>query len=155
MLARELMTPNPACCKTSDSIQAAARMLGSYDVGSLPVVEGNEGNRLVGIVTDRDLVINALAEGNFDATVGDVMTAQPHAARENDDVARVQQVMSEEQVRRVPVVNEQGAVVGIISQADLALAGSGVSERQVAKMVERISEPTPSTPSTPRPIISP
>jgi CBS domain-containing protein len=117
-------------------------MLGSYDVGSLPVVEGNEGNRLVGIVTDRDLVVNALADGNFDATVGDVMTAQPHAARENDDVAKVQQIMSEEQVRRVPVVNEQGAVVGIISQADLALADSGVSERQVAKVVERISEPT-------------
>jgi CBS domain-containing protein len=145
MLARELMTPNPACCKTSDSIQAAAKMLGSYNVGSLPVVEGNGGNRLVGIVTDRDLVINALAEGNFDATVGDVMTAQPHAARENDDVAKVQQIMSEEQVRRVPVVNEQGAVVGIISQADLALAEGGVSEQQVARVVERISEPTTET----------
>lgn len=142
MLARELMTASPACCKTSDSIQAAARMLGSYDVGSLPVVEGNEGSRLVGIVTDRDLVVNALAEGNFDATVGDVMTAQPHAARETDDVAKVQQIMSEEQVRRVPVVNEQGSVVGIISQADLALAEGGISEKQVAKVVERISEPT-------------
>jgi CBS domain-containing protein len=142
MLVRELMTASPACCKTSDSIQAAAKMLDSYDVGSLPVVEGNEGNRLVGIVTDRDLVINALADGNFDATVGDVMTAQPHAARENDDIARVQQIMSEEQVRRVPVVNEQGGVVGIISQADLALADGSVSERQVAKVVERISEPT-------------
>jgi CBS-domain-containing membrane protein len=74
--------------------------------------------------------------------VGDVMTAQPHAVRENDDVAKVQQIMSEEQVRRVPVVNDQGAVVGIISQADLALADGGVSERQVAKVVERISEPT-------------
>ena len=142
MLDRELMTASPACCKTSDSIQAAAKMLGSYDVGSLPVVEGNEGGRLVGIVTDRDLVINALADGNFDATVGDVMTAQPHAVRENDDVAKVQQIMSEEQVRRVPVVDDQGAVVGIISQADLALADGGVSERQVAKVVERISEPT-------------
>jgi CBS domain-containing protein len=142
MLVRELMTASPACCKTSDSIQAAAKMLGSYDVGSLPVVEGNEGGRLVGIVTDRDLVINALADGNFDATVGDVMTAQPHAVRENDDVAKGQQIMSEEQVRRVPVVNDQGAVVGIISQADLALADGGVSERQVAKVVERISEPT-------------
>jgi CBS domain-containing protein len=142
MLVRELMTASPACCKTSDSIQAAAKMLDSYDVGSLPVVEGNEGNRLVGIVTDRDLVINALADGNFDATVGDVMTAQPHAARENDDIARVQQIMSEEQVRRVPVINDQGGVVGIISQADLALADGSVSERQVAKVVERISEPT-------------
>jgi CBS domain-containing protein len=142
MLARELMTASPASAKTSDSIQAAARMLGSYDVGSLPVVEGNEGNRLVGIVTDRDLVINALAEGNFDATVGDVMTAQPHAVSESDDVAKVQQIMSEEQVRRVPVVNDQGALVGIISQADLALADGDVSEQQVAKVVERISEPT-------------
>jgi CBS domain-containing protein len=142
MLARELMTASPASAKTSDSIQAAAKMLGSYDVGSLPVVEGNEGNRLVGIVTDRDLVINALAEGNFDATVGDVMTAQPHAVSESDDVAKVQQIMSEEQVRRVPVVNDQGALVGIISQADLALADGDVSEQQVAKVVERISEPT-------------
>jgi CBS domain-containing protein len=123
-------------------------MLDSYDVGSLPVVEDNEASRLVGIVTDRDIVINAVAEGNFDATVADVMTAQPHAARENDDLAKVQQIMSDEQVRRVPVVNEQGAVVGIVSQADLALATGGVSEQQVAKVVERISEPT--TPPTSR-----
>ncbi len=117
-------------------------MLGSYDVGSLPVVESNEGGRLVGIVTDRDLVLNALAEGKFDAKVGDVMTAEPRAVQEDDDIAEVERIMAEEQVRRVPVINRQGGIVGIISQADLALCDEGVSERQVARVVERISEPT-------------
>lgn len=142
MLARELMTANPACCHPGDSVLDAARMLGSYDVGSLPVVEGDNGGRLVGIVTDRDLTVNALAEGRFDARVADVMTPKPRSVREDEDVAEVERIMSEQQVRRVPVVDKAGAVVGIIAQADLALSDGGVSEQEVARVVERISEPT-------------
>jgi CBS domain-containing protein len=141
MRASELMTTNPTCCTPSDSVQDAARLMGAYDVGSLPVVEGKNGGRLVGIVTDRDLALNVVAEGRFDSTVGDVMTTEPRRVREDDDIMEVERIMTEDQVRRVPVVNRQGEVVGVIAQADLALSRKGVSEQQVARVVGRISEP--------------
>lgn len=142
MNARELMTPQPVCCSPGDSVQDAARMMGSYNVGSLPVVEGGDNTRIVGIVTDRDITIGAVAGGRFDATVGDVMTPNPHTVRESDDVRTVSRIMTEAQVRRVPVVDERGAVVGMIAQADLALSDGAVSDREVGKVVERISEPS-------------
>lgn len=147
MKVRDLMTPNPVCCSPSDSVQDAARLMGSYEVGSLPVVEAKENGRPVGIVTDRDLAIGALAEGRIDARVGDVMTPNPFTVGENDDVADVNRVMAERQVRRVPVVNDEGAVVGIVAQADLALSHGAVSESEVGRVVERISEPAGAVPS--------
>jgi CBS domain-containing protein len=150
MKASELMTPDPACITPADSVQAAARMMGSYNVGSLPVVEGGDNKRLVGIITDRDVAIGAVAEGRMDATVADVMTANPRTVREEDDASRVEAIMAEEQVRRVPVVNERGAVVGMIAQADLALAENGISDRAVGRVVEKISEPEGSGPGSSR-----
>lgn len=141
MKVQELMTPKPVCCVPGDSAQDAARMMGSYNVGSLPVVQGGDDNRLLGIVTDRDLVVGALAEGRFDATVADLMTAKPHTVRETDDASVVGTLMAEQQVRRVPVVDERGHVVGIVAQADLALSAGGISDREVGRVVERISEP--------------
>src|SRR5688572_19084559 len=126
MKASDLMTPDPACITPNDSVQDAARMMGSYNVGSLPVVEGGDNKRIVGIVTDRDLALGVIGEGRFDAKVGDVMTPNPRTVRETDDADVVSRLMAEEQVRRVPVVNERGAIVGMIAQADLALAESGV-----------------------------
>ena len=150
MKASELMTPDPACITPGDSVQAAARLMGSYNVGSLPVVEGGDNKRLVGIITDRDVAIGAVAEGRMDATVGDVMTPNPRTVHEEDDASRVEAIMAEEQVRRVPVVNERGAVVGMIAQADLALAENGISDRTVGRVVEKISEPEGSGPGSSR-----
>lgn len=147
MKVRELMTPNPVCCSPGDSVQDAARLMGSNDVGSLPVVESRDNRRPLGMVTDRDLAIGALAEGRFDARVSDVMTANPFTVGEDDDVASVNRVMGERQVRRVPVVNQQGIVVGIVAQADLALSHGGISETEVGRVVERISEPEGATPA--------
>jgi CBS domain-containing protein len=141
MKASELMTPQPASCAPGDSVQDAAKLMDSYDVGSLPVVEGGDNTRLAGIVTDRDITVRAVATGNFDAKVSDVMTANPSTVREDDDVASVAALMSERQVRRIPVVNASGAVVGMIAQADLALTDGPVSDREVGQVVERISEP--------------
>lgn len=150
MKASELMTPDPACITPGDSVQAAARLMGSYNVGSLPVVEGGDNKRLVGIITDRDVAIGAVAEGRMDATVADVMTPNPRTVHEEDDATRVEAIMAEEQVRRVPVVNERGAVVGMIAQADLALAENGISDRTVGRVVEKISEPEGSGPGSSR-----
>ncbi|MEO8200278.1 MAG: CBS domain-containing protein [Gemmatimonadota bacterium] len=141
MKVHELMTKNPVCCAPSDSVQDAARLMAANEVGSLPVVDGNESGRPLGIVTDRDLAIGALAEGRIDARVSDVMTPNPFTVRDSDDVGEVNRIMSEEQVRRVPVVNDKGKVVGIVAQADLALSQGGVSVSEVGRVVERISEP--------------
>jgi len=150
MNASELMTAQPVTCAASDSVQDAARMMESYNIGALPVVEGGDNTRIVGIVTDRDITIGAVAAGRFDARVADVMTPNPRTVRQDDDVRTVARIMAEEQVRRVPVVDDRGVVVGMIAQADLALDDEVVSDREVGRVVERISEPTGPGPGSAR-----
>ena len=142
MKAREIMTATPAVCTPEDTIRDAARLMRDYDVGSLPVVENTGQNRLVGIVTDRDLAVGPLADGRFDARVSDVMTPNPSTVRESDDVEAVSRLMASEQVRRIPVVDDIGSVVGMVAQADLALADRAVSATRVEEVVESISRPT-------------
>ena len=142
MKARELMTPNPQVCTSDDRIIDAARIMRDDDVGSLPVVDDSGTNRLVGIVTDRDIVVGPLADALFTATVGDAMTPNPKTVRANDDVREVERTMSENQVRRIPVVDELGSLVGMIAQADLALSSRDVTDREVGQVVEEISRPT-------------
>jgi CBS domain-containing protein len=141
MKAKELMTPTPRVCTSDDRIVDAARMMRDYDVGSLPVVENSGTNRLIGIITDRDITVGPVADELFTATVADVMTPNPHTVRTDDDVSAVERVMKEQQVRRIPVVDELGSIVGVIAQADLALADRGPSDRDVGRVVEEISRP--------------
>ena len=148
MKASELMTAQPVSCSPGDSIQDAAKLMDAYDVGSLPVVEGGDNTRLTGIVTDRDITVRAVAIGRFDARVADVMTGNPSTVRKDDDVDVVARIMAEEQVRRIPVVDERGAVIGMIAQADLALHDDVVSDRTVGRVVERISERAPGVASS-------
>lgn len=146
MNASEIMTPSPACCSPSDTIQDAARLMRDNDCGALPVVDND---RIVGIVTDRDLAIRALAEGrNADTRLGDIITRDLACVNTDDDVGEVARLMSDRQVRRIPVVDADGSCVGIISQADIARAasdGEPVSEREIAVVVERISAPQKGT----------
>jgi len=119
MKVSEIMTPSPACCTQTArfspwrgpcAIMTAARY-------------HRAGGHVVGIVTDRDLAIRALADGKSgNAKVSDVITRDPKCCDPDDDLRVLQKVMSENQVRRVPVVNSSGRCVGIVSQADLALA---------------------------------
>ncbi len=144
MNVKEIMTPDPQTCRESDSIQDAARLMRDCDCGSVPVVDSD--NKLVGVITDRDLAIRAIAEGRTaDSRVSEIMTSSPFSSREDSDVREVSRSMAERQIRRVPIVDADGRLTGIIAQADLArAAGSdeGVTEREVAVVVERISEPT-------------
>lgn len=137
----EVMTREPACCEPGDSIVRAASLMKQEDVGSLPVVDSHEDRKLIGIVTDRDLVVRVLAEGNQvdRATVRDAMSSDPSACRETDDVERAVQLMAERQVRRMPIVDGQGRLVGIIAQADVATRVN--RDQQTGEMVEAISEP--------------
>jgi len=143
MKAQDLMTRDPYCCSADDSIRDVAQAMSEHDCGSVPVVESS---RVVGIVTDRDLALRAVAQGRDSNTrVRDVMTSSPQCCGENDDVKEIERIMSDTQVRRVPIVDADRRVVGIVSQADIARAssdGRNVSGDEVAKTVSRISEPS-------------
>ena len=140
MLAREIMTENVECVTPQDDLAHAARIMRDRDVGIVPVVEGNDGRRLLGVITDRDIAIRHVAEGHGgNCRVAEAMSREDLVvARPDDDVDSVMRSMRERQVRRVPVV-EDGRLIGIISQADLALDTSDDSE--VGRTVESISEP--------------
>ena len=140
MRAIELMSRNPATCTPETSLERAAHLMDTHDCGCLPVVENGSG-RVIGVVTDRDIALRGVAHGKPpQSLVGDVMTGEPTCCHPVDDVETVQRIMSERQVRRVPVVDEDGTCIGIIAQADLAL--HDLPAKDVAKTVERISEPS-------------
>ena len=144
MKISELMTKNP-CTVTPDSlVSEAARLMKEEDVGIVPVVERVGGaetrGRLVGVVTDRDIAVRHVAEGRAsDAPVRDVMSGGVKTAGPDDSVESVMELMGREQVRRIPVVDERGSLVGVVSQADLARKASDPAK--VEQTVERISQP--------------
>ncbi|MGH7657821.1 MAG: CBS domain-containing protein, partial [Gemmatimonadales bacterium] len=117
---------------------AAARMMESEDVGSIPVVTDQESGSLVGIITDRDIAIQVAARGREARTtrVEDVMTRQPVTCEPGDPVEKALERMREHQVRRIPVV-ENGAITGIIAQADIAVRLD--QNEETAELVEEIS----------------
>lgn len=142
MKARELMTTDPACCTPDQTIRDAAQLMRECDCGCIPVVQDSASRKLVGVVTDRDITVRAAALGKGPETlVRDVMSLGPRCCSPDDDVETIEKIMSDEQVRRVPVVDEQGCCVGMVSQADLALNNGAASEKEVGRVVERISEP--------------
>ena len=138
MKAREIMSKTPSVVTPDTSVQDAARMMQTEDVGVLPVVDAAGSRQLVGLVTDRDIAIRVVAEGRTGATVRDAMTSDPKSCKPDDSVRDVMAVMSSEKVRRVPIVDESGAIVGIISQADIVLQGD---DKNAEKTIERISKP--------------
>jgi CBS domain-containing protein len=139
---KQIMTPNPAYCTPTSTAREAAVLMREYDCGSIPVVESANSKRLVGTVTDRDLAIRALAEGKTAETpVSELMTADPVTCVPEDEVEDLRQVMVQALVRRVPVVNDDGELVGIVAQADIAREEGAASDREVGRIVEAISEP--------------
>lgn len=146
MEAQEIMTRGPACCTPDHSVQDAARLMQEHDCGCIPVVD--DARRLVGVITDRDLACRCLAAGlGPDTSVAEVMSLSPSCCAPDDDVQLVERIMEERQVRRVPVIDRRGECVGMVSQADVVRAAersAQVSDREVARMVERVSAPLPS-----------
>ena len=139
MRARELMTPDPACVTRDDSVQKAARLMREHDVGLVPVLRGGRSREITGVITDRDIAVRCVAEGRGPETlVGDVMSGDVRTVTSDDDVRTVMTLMGREQVRRIPVVDERGAIVGIVSQADIVLEAA--DDFAAERTVERISE---------------
>jgi CBS domain-containing protein len=143
MQAKEIMSADPQCCTPEDTLRDAARMMADADCGCLPVIEDKAGKRVIGVLTDRDIAIRGVARGKTpDSKVNDVMSPAPACCFAEDDVDEVERIMVEKQVRRVPVVDGDGRVVGMIAQADLARDNRAASDREVGRIVEKISEPT-------------
>ena len=138
MKAKEIMSKTPAVVTPDTSVQEAARMMQTEDVGVLPVVDAQGSRRLVGLITDRDIAIRVVAEGRASATVRDAMTSNPKSAKPDDNVKDVMELMGKEQVRRVPIVDDSGAIVGIVAQADIVLEGD---DKRAERTIEQISQP--------------
>jgi CBS domain-containing protein len=134
------MTTNPSCVTADATIREAAQVMKREDVGIVPVIENQGEKRLVGVVTDRDIAIRCVAEGkDGSCRVRDAMSDDLATCAPNDDVDDVMEAMSVEKVRRIPIVDERGSLVGIVSQADLLRRGR--DDSRAAETVERISEP--------------
>jgi CBS domain-containing protein len=134
---RDVMTPNPRTASSSQSLTEAAQMMKNEDAGSLPVVDAG---RLVGIVTDRDIVVRAVAEGVDPGmlTVGEIASRRVVAITADQSLDDALALMEQYQVRRLPVIERDDEVVGILAQADIALA---VREKRAGEVLEEISKP--------------
>jgi CBS domain-containing protein len=135
-LARDIMTPAPQCCSRETPLNEVANLMVEADCGEIPVTDGS---RLVGVVTDRDIVCRVVAKGKNPTavTAGECMSEPVIVVKEDSTIEDVMSLMEEKQIRRVPVVDGTGCCCGIISQADLALTGR---ESQVGELVREVSK---------------
>jgi len=144
------MTKNPSCCAPSDSAQQAAIVMRDERAGIVPVIANEDSRRIVGVVTDRDLCMNVVAEGRDPRTVSveQCMTTTVVACTPNDSVEKATELMRENQIRRVPVIDEQGKLEGIIALADV-VERTDIKTTQTHETLKKVSAPT-NEPSKPR-----
>ncbi len=135
-----VMTKNPICCQPSDSVMKVAQWMKRENIGSIPVIENDETRKLVGIVTDRDLAMKVVGQGADPKSVQieAVMTYKLVTCRPDDDIQRALDMMSEHQLRRIPIVNDENKILGIISQADVAIRVN--QPEKTAEVVKDISK---------------
>ena len=138
-LARDVMTPDPACCRPNTTLDEVAKLMARNDCGEIPVVDGSAA--VIGVVTDRDIVCRIVAEGkNPMAYTAETCMSQPVVTvRIDTPIDEVVSAMEKHQIRRVPVVDDRECCVGIISQADVAWKGP---ERELAELVREVSRDT-------------
>lgn len=136
----EVMTKDPVCCLPNDSALKAAELMKSGNIGSIPVIENEEGKKLIGIVTDRDLTLKIVAQGLDSKTrkIETLMSRNIVTCHPDDDLQKALDIMAEHQLRRLPVVDENGRIRGIIAQADIATRSDQPNE--TAELVKEISQ---------------
>jgi CBS domain-containing protein len=141
MTVKDLMTADPLCCTMETSLEEVARMMVQCDCGEIPVIERHDLRKIVGVVTDRDIVCRAVATGlnPLMLSAAAVMTSPAVTIKEHDDVDEVIRLMETHQIRRVPVVDQNGEVCGIVSLADIARHDS---RRQTGELVREVSTPS-------------
>jgi len=138
MDVQSVMTANPACCTATTPLREVARMMLDHDCGEIPVVDA--ANTPIGVVTDRDIAVRIVAEGRDgnSCKAADIMSAPVVTVRADSSLADCCDTMERHQIRRVPVVDSAGRMCGIVSLADVALAGR---DQKTAEVVKEVSEP--------------
>jgi len=138
MNVQDVMTRDPACCTPDTDLRQVATLMVQQNCGAIPIVDSFDGKRLVGIVTDRDIVCRTIALGKdpMDLTARDCMTSSVATVTPNDSLETCCNTMEAKDVRRVPVVDGNGCCCGIVSQADVARAAEA---SQTAEVVRDIS----------------
>jgi CBS domain-containing protein len=141
MRVQDVMTKNPASVTPAATAREAAQLMQREDTGVIPVVEEQSSKRLVGIVTDRDIAIRIVAEGkDANTRVSEIMSANRLATcSPNDNVDDVMNAMAKEQVRRIPIVDDRGSLLGIVAQADIVRKAD---DTKAERTVEDISKPS-------------
>jgi len=141
MRIHDIMTKDPSSVTPNATVREAALLMSREDVGIVPVIDDHFDKHLLGVVTDRDIAIRCVAEGkDGSCRVREVMSADDIATcSESDDVDSVMETMRAEKVRRIPIVDERGSLVGIVSQADVVRKAR--DGQNAERTVERISEP--------------
>jgi len=138
-LARDVMTPDPACCTLNTTLDDVAKLMAHNDCGEIPVLD--TADQPIGVITDRDIVCRVVAEGKNPSayTVEHYMTQPVVTVRADAPLDEVVATMEKHQIRRVPVVDDRGCCAGIIAQADIAWTGE---EHEVAELVREVSRDT-------------
>lgn len=138
MQVQDIMTKDPACCLATSTLQEVAQKMAECDCGEIPVVDAQR--RPIGVVTDRDICIRAVAKGRDTAqcTADEVMSTPVYTVSPEDDLEECCRQMETHKIRRVPVVDARGACCGIVAQADIVARVSG---RDAAEVVRDISRP--------------
>jgi CBS domain-containing protein len=134
---REVMSDRPRCVAPDTPVSEAAQLMETEDVGALPVLDGEE---LAGMVTDRDIVVRAIAKGKDPRgmPVREISTRDVVSVRGDEDLSEALKLMASYKVRRLPVVDDGNRLIGVLAQADAALEAK---EKAVGQMVEEISKP--------------
>ena len=137
----DVMTQNPVCCLPTNNMIFVADLMKRENIGAIPVIANEETKKLIGIITDRDLALKVVAEGQeaLSTKVEAVMTRKVVTCRADDDLQRALDAMSEHQLRRIVIVDETNKVMGIISQADVATRAN--QPEKTAELVKEISQP--------------
>jgi CBS domain-containing protein len=146
MQVAEIMTSNPECCVPDDGLVEAARIMQRRDVGLVPIIESRDTRRLVGCVTDRDIVVRVVSDGRNPEVVlcREVMSESLVCCSPDDLAERASELMQEHQLHRIMVCDEDGSLVGVVSTADVARA---LDIEEVGRALESISLPSGGTPT--------
>jgi len=150
MRIKHVMTKDPTCCVPSDTAQCAAKIMRDEDTGVVPIIENEQSRKVIGIVTDRDLCMNIVAEGRDPRTtqVHESMTTMVVSCSPQDSVDKATELMRENQIRRIPVVDDQHQLLGIVAIADI-VGRADLRTTETHETLKTVSAPT-REPSKPR-----
>lgn len=139
MQVKDVMTKSPECCTAETGLHEVAKMMVDCDCGAIPVVDSHDSKMPVGMITDRDITCRVVAQGKnpLDLTAGDAMTSTVVSVTPTTSLEECLNLMEESQIRRVAVVDDSGAMCGIVSQADVARNADGAKTAEVVQEVSK------------------